>query len=127
MGKLMIAGHKGKKHYWTSGTNTGKISTIYKIVKNTFEIIEQKTNTNPLEVFVRALEEGTPREGVATIEYGGVKYPKSVDLAPQRRIDLALRWMTQGAFVNSVRGKKPMAQSLADEIPFDKIQEIIIN
>ena len=33
IGKLMTAGHKGKKHYWTSGTNTGKITTVYKIVK----------------------------------------------------------------------------------------------
>ena len=114
--KLMVAGHKGKKHYWTSGINSGKIATIYKIVKKTFENIEQRTKENPIQILVQAIETGSPMEGVATIEYGGVRYPKAVDLAPQRRVDLALRWMAQGAFVKAVRGKKPMAQALADEI-----------
>lgn len=114
--KLMVTGHKGKKHYWTSGVQGGKISTQYNIVKKTFELIENRTKKNPVEVLVRALEIGAPREGVATIEYGGVRYPKAADLAPQRRLDLALRWMTQGAFVGSRKHKKHIWESLADEI-----------
>ncbi len=116
VGKLMVPGHKGKKHYWTSGPDSGKINTQYNIIKKTFEIIEQRTKQNPVEVFVRALEVSTPREGIATIEYGGVRYPKAADLAPQRRLDLTLRWMVQGAFVHSVRGKKHISETLADEI-----------
>ncbi|MEM2874126.1 MAG: 30S ribosomal protein S7 [Candidatus Nanoarchaeia archaeon] len=114
--KLMVPGHKGKKHYWTSNVCTGKIATHYKLIIDTFDAIEKKTNKNPIEVLVRALEAGTPREGIATIEYGGVRYPKAADMAPQRRIDLALRWMVQGAFVASRKYKKPMSAALADEI-----------
>jgi len=116
MGKLLIPGHKGKKHVWTSGVHGGKIITIYNIIKKTFEIIENKTKKNPIEVFVRALETASPKEGVATIEYGGIRYPKASDLAPQRRIDLALRWMTQGAFTASRKNKKHMWDALAEEI-----------
>jgi len=114
--KLMVPGHKGKKHYWTSGYNAGKASTHYKIIMKAFDAIEKKTKKNPVEVLVRALEQGAPREGVAHIEYGGVRYPKAADMAPQKRIDLVLRWMVQGAFVKSVKGKAHMWNSLADEI-----------
>jgi len=118
MNKLYVAGHKGKKHWRTSGHNTGKISTVYKIVKKAFEIIEERTKKNPVEVLIRAIEIGSPREGIATIEYGGMRYPKAVDLAPQRRIDLALRWITQGAYAASAAAgtKKAIWQTLADEI-----------
>ena len=116
--KLMIPGHKGKKHFRSSGQNTGKYSRISKIVKDAFTIIENKTKTNPIEVYVRAIENGSPREGVTTIEYGGVRYPKAVDLAPQRRIDLVLRWICQGAFhAKSGKGKKAnMSELLAQQI-----------
>ncbi|MBD3262959.1 30S ribosomal protein S7 [Candidatus Woesearchaeota archaeon] len=118
MSKLYVAGHKGKKHWRSSGHNTGKIATVYKIVKKTFEIIENKTKKNPIKVLVRAIEIGSPKEGTATIEYGGVKYPKATDLAPQRRIDLALRWMTQGAHQASASAgtKKSIWDALASEI-----------
>lgn len=116
MGKLLVPGHKGKKHVWTSGVQGGKVATIYNVIKKTFEIIEDRTKKNPVEVFVRALETGSPREGVATIEYGGVRYPKAADLAPQRRLDLALRWMTQGAFIASRKNKKHIWDALAEEI-----------
>ena len=114
--KLMVSGHKGKKHLRTSNINTGKLATQYNTIKKTFEIIEQKTKKNPVEVLVRALENGAPREGVATIEYGGVRYPKAADMAPQRRIELCLRWMTQAAFGHSAKGKKHVWTALADEI-----------
>ena len=118
MGRLMVAGHKGKKHWRTSNINTGKSVTIYNIVKDAFSIIKKKTNTNPVQVFVEAIEKGSPREGITTIEYGGVRYPKPVEISPQRRVDLVLRWMTQGAFAASAgsKTKKSVAQSLAAEI-----------
>lgn len=118
MNKLYVAGHKRKKHWRTSGCNTGKIATVHKVIKKTFEIIEQKTKKNPIEILVRAIEIGSPKEGTATIEYGGVRYPKAADLAPQRRIDLALRWITQGAYAASAaaKTKKAVWQTLANEI-----------
>lgn len=118
MNKLLVSGHKGKKHWRSSGQNTGKKQLVYRITKKAFEIIEHKTKQNPIAVFVKALENGTPREGIATIEYGGVKYPKSVDISPQRRIDLVLRWMTQGAYAASASAgtKKTISETLANEI-----------
>jgi small subunit ribosomal protein S7 len=114
--KLMDPGHKGKKHKISSGHCTGKSMTTYKIVLDTFTIIEQKLKQNPVAVFVKALENASPREEIVTIEYGGARYPKAVEIAPQRRIDLALRYMVQGSYNKSFNKKKSMANALADEI-----------
>ena len=93
MSKLMGPGHKGKKHFLTSGRCTGKATKKYQIVKKTFEIIEKRTNKNPVEVFIRAIENAAPREEITTIEYGGARYPQAVDCSPQRRVDLTLKLM----------------------------------
>ncbi len=116
MNKLMIPGHRGKKHKLTSGKCTGKSYTVYKIVYDTFELIENKTKKNPVEVFVKALENAAPREEITSIEYGGAKYPQSVDCAPQRRVDIVLRMMVQGAYQKSYGKKKKMMNALAEEI-----------
>lgn len=114
--KLLVSGHKGKKHWRTSGRNTGKFYLGYRIVKKAFELIEKKTSMNPVEVLVRAIENSAPREETTTIEYGGVRYPKAVDCSPQRRIDLALRWIAQGAYNAVVTSKKKIHEALADEL-----------
>jgi len=116
--RLMIPGHKGKKHKFTSGLATGKGQTAYNIVLEAFELVERRTKRNPVEVLVRAVENGAPREETITTEYGGARYPKAVECSPQRRVDLCLRMMTQGSFQKSVRSKKPIASALADEIVF---------
>ncbi|MBD3204189.1 30S ribosomal protein S7 [Candidatus Woesearchaeota archaeon] len=116
MNKLMVAGHKGKKHKVSSGRNTGKANQIYNLVKEALEIIEQRTKKNPIEVFLRALENAAPREEIITIEYGGARYPKSVEISPQRRIDLALRYMAQGAYHSSFNRKKESVYALVEEI-----------
>lgn len=115
--KVMVPGRVGtKKHKISSGHITGKALTAYAIVLEAFEIIESKTKKNPVEVFVKALENGAPREEIITIEYGGARYPKPVECAPQRRIDRTLKFMTQGAYKASFNKKKSMAQALAQEI-----------
>jgi len=114
--KVMITGHKGKKHTRSSGHSTGKAVLAYRIVQQAFNIVEQKTQKNPIEVFVKAIENGAPREEVISIEYGGARYPKAVDCAPQRRVDVVLRYFTQGAFEKSFNKKKSIEQALADEI-----------
>jgi len=116
MNKLMVPGHKGKKHKLTSGKCTGKSHTVYNIVFDAFKIIENKTKKNPIEVFVKAIENSAPREEITTIEYGGAKYPQAVDCAPQRRIDISLRMMVQGAYQKSYGKKKKMVDALAEEI-----------
>ena len=114
--KLMIPGHRAKKHKITSRQSTGKAMTNYKLVEQAFTIVEQKLKRNPVEVFVKALENAAPREEVIAVEYGGARYPKALECAPQRRIDLALRQMTQGAYQKTFNAKREAAESLAQEI-----------
>lgn len=114
--KLMNAGHKGKKHFMSSGHNTGKKNQALKIVERALAMAEQRLKQNPLVILVKAVENAAPREEVIAIEYGGARYPKSVDVSPQRRVDLALRALTQGAFLKSFNKKKTIDEALAEEI-----------
>ncbi len=114
--KLMVSGHKGKKHFKTSSKITGKAHTVYDIVEKTFRLIEKQTKENPIKVFINALENAAPREEIITIEYGGARYPKAVECAPQRRIDVALRLMVQGAYHKSFNSKKGIVECLTEEI-----------
>ena len=95
---------------------TGKKLKAYKAVERAFAIIEQKTKTNPLQQFVDALQNVAPREEVTRLQYGGISVPKAVDVAPARRVDLALRYICQGALESSHGSKKPIEECLADEI-----------
>ena len=114
--KIMIPGHKGKKHFKTTNHITGKSQTAYDMVEEVFRIIESRTKENPIRVYVKALENAAPREQIISIEYGGARYPKAVECAPQRRIDIALRYMTQGAYHKAFNTKKAYTACLADEI-----------
>lgn len=114
--RIMIPGHKGKKHKFSSGHTTGKSQTAYNLVMEALTLVEKKTKRNPIEVLVRAVENAAPREEIITIVYGGARYPKSVECAPQRRIDMALRMLSQGAFQKSIKSKKRASSALADEI-----------
>jgi len=88
----------------------------YDIVEDAFKIVEKQTKENPLKVFVKALENAAPREEIITIEYGGARYPKAVECAPQRRIDIALRLMTQGAYHKCFNSKRGIIECLSDEL-----------
>ncbi|MBW2966808.1 30S ribosomal protein S7, partial [Candidatus Woesearchaeota archaeon] len=114
--KVMIPGHKARKHFKTSSHITGKSSTASEIVRKAFSIIETRTKQNPIAVFVKAVENAAPREEIITIEYGGARYPKAVECAPQRRVDIALRYFTQGSYQKSFNSKKAIEDCLADEI-----------
>jgi small subunit ribosomal protein S7 len=116
MNKLMVPGHKGKEHRLTSGRCTGKSLKAYRIVKDALEIIEKQMKENPIKILVKAVENAAPREEITSIEYGGARYPQSVDCSPQRRIDIALRQMAQGSYGQSFRGKKKAEECLAEEI-----------
>lgn len=95
---------------------TGKKIKSYRAVELSFGIIGQKTQKNPLQVFVDALQNVAPREEVTRLQYGGISVPKAVDVAPARRVDLALRYICQGALDASHKSKKPIEECLADEI-----------
>jgi small subunit ribosomal protein S7 len=114
--KVMVPGHKSKKHVRSSGHCTGKGGKAYELVKECFSIIEKKTGENPIKVFVEALVNAAPREEIITIEYGGARYPKAVECAPQRRIDITLRLFIQGSYQKAFNSRKSAVACLADEI-----------
>lgn len=116
--KLMNTGHKGKKHFISSGHNTGKKNLALRTVEHALALAEKRLKDNPLAILVRAVENAAPREEVIAIEYGGARYPKAVDVSPQRRVDLALRAITQGAYLRSFNKKVKIEEALADEIVF---------
>jgi len=116
MTKLLVPGHRAKKHKRSSGHCCGKASNAYKIVEKAFLIIEKQLNANPVQVLVKAIENGAPREEINTIEYGGARYPQAVETTPSRRVDFTLRMMVQGAYAKSFKSKKKIEQALAEEI-----------
>lgn len=116
MNKIMVSGHKAKKHKMSSGHNGGKAQMISKIMIKVLEMLEAKTKKNPIQVLVTAIENACPREEIIAIEYGGARYPKAVECSPQRRIDIAIRFMTQGAAQKAFNNKKSIEETLTDEI-----------
>ena len=114
--KVMVPGHKAKKHKISSGSISGKSQTAARIVEEALEIIEKKANQNPIGVLVKAIENAAPREEIISIEYGGARYPKAVESSPLRRVDFVLRLISQGAFQKSFNSKKDASVALADEI-----------
>ncbi|HQP71511.1 MAG TPA: 30S ribosomal protein S7, partial [Methanoculleus sp.] len=86
--------------------NTGKKELAIRIVRDAFEIVYQKTRKNPVQVLVDAVANAGPREETDRLKYGGINVPKSVDTAPQRRVDTALRFITDGVYQASHKKKK---------------------
>ena len=81
-----------------------------------FEIIAAKTKKNPVQVLVEALENAAPREEITRLQFGGISVPKAVDVAPSRRLDIALRNISKGTVQASFKNKKPVEECLADEL-----------
>ncbi|MEM3551445.1 MAG: 30S ribosomal protein S7 [Candidatus Bathyarchaeia archaeon] len=98
------------------GKNAGKKAKAVNIVKHAFEIIHLRTGRNPIEVLVRAVENSAPCEDTTRISYGGIVYHMSVDVSPQRRLDLALRNICEGARLASINNPKSIEECLAEEL-----------
>ncbi|MCT8337102.1 30S ribosomal protein S7 [Methanoculleus sp. Afa-1] len=96
--------------------NTGKKELAIRIVRDAFEIIHKKTKKNPVQVLVDAVANTGPREETVRLKYGGINVPKSVDTAPQRRVDVALRFITAGVLQASHKKKKSVSEALAEEL-----------
>ncbi|MEK6792925.1 MAG: 30S ribosomal protein S7 [Nanoarchaeota archaeon] len=114
--RLNVPGHVGKKHKIITAHASGKYNTNMQTILETLKIIAEKKKMNPVQVLIKAIENASPRDEITTIEYGGARYPQAVDVSPLRRVNLAIRWMTQGAFQKSFGKKKRMCESLAAEI-----------
>lgn len=86
--------------------NSGKKNKAYNIVKEAFTVINQRTKENPVQILVKAVENSAPREETTRIKYGGIGYQVAVDIAPQRRVDLAIGFITRGALQSAFKRKK---------------------
>jgi small subunit ribosomal protein S7 len=98
------------------GKNTGKKMRVTNFVKNAFEIIFLSSEKNPIEILVRAIENSSPCEDTTRISYGGVAYHQAVDISPQRRVDIALRFIAEGARKSTFNNTRPFEECLAEEI-----------
>lgn len=114
--RMYVPGHKRKKHFITSGACVGNTATIFNVVIDAFNMIEARTKKNPVEVFVKAIENSAMREEITSFQVGGIIVRKAVITSPQRRVDIVLREFVQGSFQKSTNNKKTMAQCLSDEI-----------
>ena len=94
----------------------GKKSKAYKVVRDAFDIIDKKTKTNPVQVLIDAIQNAAPKEETTRLKFGGINVPKAVDVAPQRRIDVAIRNICTGALNSTHKNKKRISACLADEI-----------
>lgn len=114
--RLQVPGHVGKKHKIITSWSSGKYNRNMKTILEAFEIIANRTKKNPVQVLVTAIENASPRDEITVIEYAGARYPQAVDASPIRRVNLALRWIVQGAYGKSFGKKKKMSETLAHEI-----------
>ena len=91
----------------------GKKGVAQKIVYDAFEIVAEKTGKDALEVFEQAMENVMPSLEVKARRVGGSTYQVPMEVRPERRQTLGLRWMTNYA---RLRSEKTMKERLAGEI-----------
>jgi small subunit ribosomal protein S7 len=104
-----IKGHK-------SSYNSGKKSKIIRSVKTAFILIDHITDLNPVQVLVNAIINVAPREETTRIAMGGISYASAVDISPQRRVDLALKFLTQAIAAKSSGSLKKFEENIAQEL-----------
>ena len=91
----------------------GKKGEALKVVYGAFEIIKEKTDKDPMEVYTQALENIMPSLEIKARRVGGATYQVPIEVRPERRQTLGLRWLTT---YSRNRGEKTMKERLAGEI-----------
>ena len=91
----------------------GKKGVAQKIVYDAFDIVAAKTGNEPLEVFEKAMENIMPLLEVKARRVGGATYQVPMEVRPERRQTLGLRWLTR---YSRERGEKTMKERLANEL-----------
>ena len=91
----------------------GKKGVAQKVVYGAFDIIKEKTEKDPLEVFAAAMENIMPALEVKARRVGGATYQVPIEVRPERRQTLGLRWLTA---YSRARSEKTMKERLAGEI-----------
>ena len=91
----------------------GKKGVAQKVVYGAFDIVKEKTERDPLEVFTQAMEIGRASLEVKARRVGGATYQVPMEVRPERRQTLGLRWLTN---YSRARSEKTMRERLAGEI-----------
>ncbi|MHA2399907.1 MAG: 30S ribosomal protein S7 [Promethearchaeota archaeon] len=104
-----IKGHK-------SSYNSGKKGKLLRSLKNAFILIELNSGENPIQILVDAIVNTAPREETTKIAMGGISYASAVDIAPQRRVDLAIKYLAQAIGARSHANEKQFEENLAQEL-----------
>lgn len=91
----------------------GKKGVAQKIVYDAFTVVEEKSGKNPLEAFSEAMNNIMPTLEVKARRVGGSTYQVPMEVRPERRQTLGLRWLTGNA---RTRSERTMAERLANEI-----------
>ncbi len=98
------------------GKNTGKKNLTLNIVKDALQIVELKTNKNPIQILVDAVVNCAPREETTRISYGGIVYHTAVDSAPQRRVDVSIRLLANSVKNSSFNNVRAVDEILAEQL-----------
>ena len=98
------------------GRSAGKKARATNLVKNAFEIIHLRTEQNPIQILVKAVENSAPCEDTTRISYGGIAYHMAVDISPMRRVDVALRLLSEGARKMTLGNPRSLEECLAEEL-----------
>ena len=91
----------------------GKKAKAERILYEAFDIVRERTGKDPMEVFEQALKNVAPLLEVRARRVGGANYQVPMEVRPERRVSLGLRWLVQYA---RLRGEKTMQERLANEI-----------
>lgn len=91
----------------------GKRSVAQRLVYDSFDTIEERTGQDPLEIFETALRNAMPTVEVKPRRVGGATYQVPVEVPPQRRMSLAIRWILMAA---RSRPKREFSENLSDEL-----------
>ena len=96
--------------------NTGKKQLTTRMVRESFDIVNNRTGENPVQVLVHAVENAAPREETVRLKYGGISVPKAVDISPQRRVDQALKFIAEGVHSATFKSETDAAEALATQL-----------
>ena len=91
----------------------GKKGVAQKVVYGAFDIVKEKSGRDPLEVFIEAMDNIMPSLEVKARRMGGATYQVPMEVRPERRQTLGLRWITK---YSRLRNEKTMKERLAGEI-----------
>ncbi|MEY7850309.1 30S ribosomal protein S7 [Natrarchaeobius sp. A-rgal3] len=99
-----------------SEENTGKKQQNLNFVREAFDLIHERTEENPVQVLVTAVENAAPREETVRLKYGGISVPKAVDVAPQRRVDQALKFLAEGVHNDSFKTSTSVPEAITRQL-----------